>query len=128
MILFFVLLIAIVVSSILLYIGFEEDLWVLILPSLTVLVCAGVAFVIVACMTIGTHNEWITEQDKIAYIEKRKTIMYFLETQPENSMLLVDDIAEYNKAIMQGRRNNANLWFNWETYDFWDELEPIELN
>ena len=128
MILFFVLFIAIIVSSILLYIGFEKDSWVLVLPSLTVLVFAGCAFVVVACMAIGTHNEWITEQDKIAYIEKRKTIMYFLETHPENSMLLVDDIAEYNKAIMQGRRNNTNLWFNWETYDFWDELEPIELN
>jgi hypothetical protein len=128
MILFFVLLIAIIVSSILVYVGFDNDSGVITFPSLTVLVLAGSSFLIVVCMTIGTHNKWMTEQDKIAYIEKRKTIMYFLETQPENSMLLVDDIAKYNKAIMQGRRANANLWFNWETYDFWDELEPIELN
>ena len=127
MILFFVLFIAIVVSSILLYIGFENDSWVLTIPSLTVLVCAGCAFVVVACMTIGTHNEWITEQDKLAYTEKRKTIMYLLE-HPEKGELRVDDIVEYNKAVIQGRRNNANWWFNWETYDFWDELEPIELN
>lgn len=128
MILFFVLFIAIIVSSILVYVGFENDSGVITFPSLTVLVLAGSAFLIVVCTVIGTHNKWITEQDKIAYIEKRKTIMYFLETQPENSMLLVDDIAEYNKAIMQGRRYNASWWFNWETYDFWDELEPIELN
>jgi hypothetical protein len=112
----------------LVYVGFDNDSGVITFPSLTVLVLAGSSFLIVVCMTIGTHNKWMTEQDKIAYIEKRKTIMYFLETQPENSMLLVDDIAKYNKAIMQGRRANANLWFNWETYDFWDELEPIELN
>lgn len=128
MILFFVLFISIIVSSILIYVGFEKDSWVITIPSLTVLVLAGSVFLIVVCMTIGTHNEWIVEQDKIAYIEKRNAIMYFLETQPENSMLLVDDIAEYNKAIMQGRRANASRWFNWETYDFWDELEPIELN
>ena len=75
-----------------------------------------------------SSNDWFSEQNKIQYIEKRKALMYCMTQDPNSVRTLASDISEYNTQVLRGRRLNSNPWFNLETYDFWDELELIEVS
>lgn len=91
-------------------------------------VCAGVWFAICLIMWGVRSSDWWSEQAKIQYIEKRKAIVYCMTQDPNSVRSLASDILDYNYQILKGRRLNSSPWFDLETYDFWDELELIEVS
>lgn len=95
--------------------------------AFTGFICTGIWFVICLIMCGVSNNDWCSEQAKIQYIEKRKAIVYCMTQDPNSVRSLASDISDYNAQVLKGRRLNSNPWFNLETYDFWDELELIEV-
>lgn len=89
--------------------------------------CGAAWFVVCLCMALCSRNNWLSEQSKIEYVETRKALVYCMQTNPDSVRTLASDIADYNAEVLKGRRRNASPWFDWETYDFWDELELIEM-
>lgn len=128
MILFFLLFIMTIVGGTVCYISDREDASLIYAISFFFTGMCGIAFIITACATIATHNDWITEQAKTSYIAKREAIMWAIENRSDNVVSLTSEISSYNIDVRLGRIQNVSWWTNWETYDFWDELEPIELN
>ena len=103
-----------------------EDDW-LGAGAFTGFLAAGIWFIVCLIMWGVSSSDWWSEQAKIQYIEKRKALVYCMTQDPGSVRSLASDISDYNYQILKGRRLNASSWFNLETYDFWDELELIEV-
>ena len=84
-------------------------------------------FIAMVVMSIIASIPWCNEQEKIKYDEKRKAILYCIETNPDSVKALASDIADYNATVLRGKRLNDGIWTNLETYNFWDELKLIVL-
>lgn len=102
-----------------------DDFWAA--GAFTGFLVAGIWFIVCLIMCGVSSSDWWSEQAKIQYIEKRKAITYCMTKDPSSVRSLASDISDYNYQILKGRRLNASPWFNLETYDFWDELELIEV-
>ena len=127
MILFFLFFIITIAGGIVCRISDREDVSLIWAISFFITGLCGIAFIVTAGATIVTHNDWITEQAKINYIEKHNAIMWAVENRSDNVVSLTSEIASYNKDVRLGRIQNSSWWTNWTTYDFYDELELIEL-
>lgn len=103
-----------------------EDEW-LGAGAFTGFIAACTWFIVCFIMLCVTSSKWLSEQAKIQYVEKRKALVYCMTQDPNAVRSLASDISDYNYQILKGRRLNASPWFNLETYDFWDELELIEV-
>lgn len=117
--------IVITIIFVVLFIKIDDEFWGT--GAFVSAIFSAVWFIACVCMIFGSRNSWLSEQSKIKYAETRKALMYCMQTNPDSVRTLASDIADYNTEILKGRRRNASPWFDWETYDFWDELELIEM-
>lgn len=117
---------ALAIIFFLLFWKIEDEFWAA--GAFLGFLCAGIWFVACLIMWGVSSNDWCSEQDKIQYVEKRKALIYCMTQDPDSVRTLASDISEYNTRVLKGRRLNSNPWFNLETYDFWDELELIEVS
>lgn len=117
---------ALAIIFFLLFWKIEDEFWAA--GAFTGFLGAGIWFVVCLILWGVSSSDWWSEQAKIQYIEKRKALMYCMTQDPSSVRSLASDISDYNYQILKGRRLNASPWFNLETYDFWDELELIEVS
>ena len=117
---------ALAIIFFLLFWKIEDEFWAA--GAFLGFIVAGIWFVACLIMWGVSSNDWCSEQDKIQYVEKRKALIYCMTQDPDSARALASDISEYNTRVLKGRRLNSNPWFNLETYDFWDELELIEVS
>jgi hypothetical protein len=90
-------------------------------------VVSGIIATICVVFFIGSHIQYFKASDKLKLEQQRAAIIYCLESSPESVVGLASDISEYNSTIMTGRLRHNSIWFSNITYDFYDELELIEV-
>jgi hypothetical protein len=90
-------------------------------------IISGVIATICVVFFIGIHVQYFKTADRLQLEQKRAAIIYCLESSPESIVGLASDISEYNTTVMTGRLRQDSIWFSNITYDFYDELELIEI-
>jgi len=104
------------------------------LISKIAIACAGVsltmvivvfAYSIIALVTVHLPTRRETEFYK--YQQRYEVITHALQDDSNNVAILVDDIADYNSDVLSGRRKQDNFWLGAFEYDFYYDLDLIEL-
>lgn len=90
-------------------------------------IISGVVAICCIVFFIGSHSEYCKKADRLKLEQQRAAIIYCLEESPESVVGLASDISEYNTTIITGRLRHSNPWFSNITYDFYDDLELIEV-
>lgn len=90
-------------------------------------IISGIIATICTVFFIGSHTQYFKTFGKLELEQQRAAIIYCLESSPESIVGLASDISEYNSTVMTGRLRHDNIWFSNITYDFYDELELIEV-
>lgn len=80
-------------------------------------------------MILITHNGYFKEQKKLEYDVRYETIICVIDDgcRYNTTEELVNMIAEYNRDVLKGRETMKNLWFKDFDYDFYEDLEVIEI-
>lgn len=105
----------------------HEVIWLICLICLLGGIISGVVAICCIVFFIGSHSEYCKKADRIKLEQQRAAIIYCLEESPESVVGLASDISEYNTTIITGRLRHSNPWFSNITYDFYDDLELIEV-
>lgn len=104
---------------------FDHDnisLILIILGVIGTIITAGMS-----AMCIVVHIPYAKQYVLTKYKVKYDTINNLLEDDTSNVLILSDQIAEYNTSIMQGRMMQDNEWLSCMTFDFYNDLELIEI-
>jgi len=127
MLLLVTVMVGIVSTAILIKI-MEDPITVLGVADLIVALVSDVAAFIFLCFFVGANVPWFKNAEKIKLEEQRKAIMYAIESNNGNIVGLTSDISDYNAAIVKGRMYRSSIWTKNLSYDFWDDLELIEVS
>lgn len=76
---------------------------------------------------VATHVPYCERRARIKVEEKRKAIIFCIENGGEGSIALFEDISEFNSSILEGRMNLQSFWFKDITFDYYNEIELIEV-
>ena len=127
MLLWVTVLVGIVSTAILIKI-IDEPTTVLGVVDLLVAAVSDVTAFILLCLFVGANVPWFKNAERIKLEEQRKAIMYAIESNGGNIVGLTSDISEYNAAINKGRMYRSSIW-TWNlTYNFYEDLELIEVS
>lgn len=86
------------------------------------------AFAIISIIwLVATHVPYCQRMARIKVEEKRKAIIFCIENEGGGSITLSQDIAEFNSSILEGRIDLQNFWFKDITFDYYNEIELIEV-
>ena len=88
-----------------------------------------VAFALFFSITalIVVHLPSRREKELCKYQQRYEVITYALQDDSGYVAILANDIADYNSAVLNGRREQDSFWFGAFEYDFYYDLDLIEL-
>lgn len=98
-----------------------------VVDSLVAAVSDVTAFILL-CLFVGANVPWFKNAERIKLEEQRKAIMYAIESNGGNIVGLTSDISDYNAAINKGRMYRSSIWTKNLSYDFYDDLDLIEIS
>lgn len=127
MLLLVTIIVGIVGTAILIKI-MDEPITILGVVDLIVALVSDVTAVVLLCLLIGAKVPLFRNAERIKYEEQRKAIMYAIESNGGNIVGLTSDISDYNAAVVKGRMYLSSIWTKNLSYDFWDDLELIEVS
>lgn len=127
MLLWVTVMVAIVSTAIFIKI-IDDPTTILGVVDLIVAAVSGVIAFIVLCLFIGANVPVFKKAERIKLEEQRKAIMYAIESNGGNIVGLTSDISDYNAAIIKGRLYRSSVWTKNLSYDFWNDLELIEVS
>ena len=127
MLLWVTVMVGIVSTAILIKI-IDDPTTILGVVDLIVALVSDIAAFIFLCFFIGANVPWCKNAERIKLEEQRKAIMYAIESNGGNIVGLTSDISDYNAAIIKGRMYRSSIWTKCLSYDFWDDLELIEVS
>lgn len=127
MLLWVTIMVGIVGTAILIKI-IDGSTTILAIVDLIVALVSDVTAVVLLCLFIGAKVPLFKNAERIKYEEQRKAIMYAIESNDGNIVGLTSDISDYNAAVTKGRMYRSNIWTKNISYDFWDDLELIEVS
>ena len=112
--------------------SFSECVWGVITCCSCFICIAGIIGSIVCAIVFClVHNSYLKQKKLEEYTIKRNTIIWAISkgsNDEANGLLtLSDSISEYNIAITNGRRAHDSIWFSALTYDFYYDLELIDI-
>lgn len=84
--------------------------------------------IISAAGLIVTHIPYCERRARIAVEEKRKAIIFCIENGEPGSTALSQDISEFNSDVLKAQMDLKSFWFKDMTYDFYNEIELIEVD
>lgn len=90
-----------------------------------ILVGFGLFFSIAGLILVHLPNN--REKELCKYQQRYEVITYALQDDSSYVAILVDDIADYNSDVLNGRREQDNFWLGAFEYDFYYDLDLIEL-
>lgn len=90
-----------------------------------ILVAFALFFSIAALISVHLPNG--REKELCKYQQRYEVITYALQDDSSYVAILVDDIADYNSDVLNGRREQDNFWLGAFEYDFYYDLDLIEL-
>lgn len=117
-----------IVSTAILIKIMDKPTTVLGIVDLIVAAVSDVTAFTLLVLFIGANVPVFKKAEKIKLEEQRKAIMYAIESNGGNIVGLTSDISEYNAAVAKGRMYRSNVWTKNISYDFWDDLELIEVS
>lgn len=94
-----------------------------------------IAFPIVALTVMGCEalNIYIhksnmkAEMARIEVEERYNILSKGIKENPENYLIMADDIIEYNTEVKKGQYRLQNVWTKDFEYEFWKEMPLIEI-
>ena len=90
-----------------------------------ILVGFGLTYSLLALIAVHLPNR--REKELCKYQQRYEVITYALQDDSSYVAVLVDDIADYNSDVLNGRREQDNFWLGAFEYDFYYDLDLIEL-
>ena len=90
--------------------------------------CSLISCFFLAGRYIYVNNEDIKSAKLIAYQQRYAAINYAMNNDSLNIVLLTDEISKYNSDVLLGRIRQSNKWICIFDYDFYNDLELIELD
>lgn len=103
-----------------------DDIW--LYSILITTICTGVVAFACLILFIGAHSQYLKTQARNDLDQKRYSILYVMEKNNGNVVGLAGDIAEYNTTVLNGRMAMNNIWLKNISYDFYEDLELIEVS
>lgn len=95
---------------------------------ITTALTSGVVAFICLIFFIGAHSSYFRKTAMTEYEEKRNAILYVIEKNEGSIIGLASDISDYNSSVLKGRMRMHNIWFKNLSYDFYEDLELIEVS
>ena len=89
---------------------------------------SGIVAFVCGAFFIGSHSPYFRREAMIELEQKRNAILYVMEKNEGSIVGLASDISGYNSAVLSGRMRMHNIWLKNISYDFYDELELIEVS
>lgn len=126
MLLWVTVMVGIVSTAILVKI-LDDPITVLGLSDLFVACVSDVAALVCICLFIGANVPMMRDAERIKLEEQRKAIMYAIESNGGNIVGLTSDVSDYNASVLKGKMYRSNIWTKNLSYNFWDEIELIEV-
>ena len=127
MLLWLTVIVGIVGTAILIKI-MDEPTTILGVVDLIVALVSDVTAFVLLCMFICANVPLFKNAERIKLEEQRKAIMYAIESNGGSIVGLTSDISDYNAAVAKGRMYRSSVWTKNLSYDFWDDLELIEVS
>ena len=90
-------------------------------------IIAVIAVVYSTVVLIVVHLPNSRENELCKYQQRYEVITYALQDDSSYVAISVDDIADYNSDVLNGRREQDNFWLGAFEYDFYYDLDLIEL-
>ena len=90
-----------------------------------ILVAFALFFSITALIVVHLPNG--REKELCKYQQRYEVITYALQDDSSYVAVLVDDIVDYNSDVLNGGREQDNFWLGAFEYDFYYDLDLIEL-
>lgn len=90
-----------------------------------ILVGFGLTYSLFALIAVHLPNS--REKEFYKYQQRYEVITHALQNDLNNVAVLVDDIADYNSDVLSGRKEQDNFWLGAFEYDFYYDLDLIEL-
>ena len=75
---------------------------------------------------IVVNVDSLVKLDRTKIEENRKAIVYCIE-HGGNNVTLANDISSFNAEVINKRMLLHSFWFKSVTYDFWDDIELIDV-
>jgi len=96
--------------------------------------CTGISLTIVIVVfaysiveLVAVHLPTRRETEFYKYQQRYEVITHALQNNSNNVAVLVDDIADYNSDVLSGRKEQDSFWLGAFEYDFYYDLDLIEL-
>ena len=96
--------------------------------------CAGISLTIVIVVItysivglVTVHLPTRRETEFYKYQQRYEVITHALQDDSNNVAILVNDIADYNSDVLSGRKKQDSFWLGTFEYDFYYDLDLIEL-
>lgn len=94
----------------------------------TTAMCSGLLAFVCFVFFIGAHSSYFRKTAMAEYEEKRNAILYVIEKSEGSVVGLASDISDYNSSVLHGRMRMHNIWFKNLSYDFYEDLELIDVS
>lgn len=90
-------------------------------------VISSILCLVLVVLAVACNSDYLSKVEKIKYEEQYREITEHLEKDEKSCFFLEHEISEYNSAVRDGRHRNDSMWIGWYEYDFWDELQLIDV-
>lgn len=123
MLVIIVCIVVAVIFSIIAIFGREKTIGFIVFPilALTVMVCEA--------LDIYIHKSNMKAEMARIEVEERYNILSMgIRENPENYLIMANDIIEYNAEVKKGQFRLQNAWTKDFEYEFWNEMPLIEIN
>lgn len=125
-----ILLISIIVTVLLLIVAVKTDRYNETISVISgILGIIGAIFIIVfICVAISVRIPMLRNIKYNEYQQRYNSIVYALESSPENVRLLTTEISDYNSEVLNGRIMMDSKMFGILDYDFYYDLPLVDNN
>ena len=105
-----------------------HDLFLVPIASLSLCIVAICIAIVLFCEHLTVTIPPLKQAKYIYYEEQYNTLTHAINYDSNNIITLSGDIAEYNAEILKGRLMMDNFITSYVTYDFYYDLNLIELD
>ena len=86
---------------------------------------AVIAFIFI-CWVVSIRTPILRDREYNKYTQRYNSIVYALESSPENVRLLTTEISDYNSEVLNGRIMMDSKMFGILDYDFYYDLPLVD--
>lgn len=94
----------------------------------TVSLLSTMVVIIMAVEAVKVQIPYFRKTELFKYEHQYNSIMYAFDANPNNMIILADDVADYNSEVLKGRLLQDSVWLGILNYDFYYDLPIIELD